>query len=360
MRTYQTRYATSAEDRSRQLRELDAPLILAANTTYRDTEFVVSPRFVGTSVRAALYGPAVASGIQLRNCVVRTTYPTWDPAWATDLRLRIAGLRLDTPRRLAIDGFHVEGMPDAGLSVHGIETAALLRISVTRCMVGANLGMTVAANRNVDVDGFRAWDTWGPPPGLIPGFGGAASNAHPGEYAGGDGFVAYLEDSTLRDLACTGELYGAVKLVRSKRLKLDGLLAHSLMIQGTQARYANSDGSTDGSDDIEVRRLYLAKRLGHGAIAEAGNGLQISFNVRGLDVREFVLLGDGRNGHAIQLWGDVEASFRGGIISGWNGTRGNAPAVALETGDGSRENDDFETANVFYEQERLVLHRIAG
>ena len=69
---------------------------------------------------------------------------------------------------------------------------------------------------------------------------------------------------------------------------------------------------------------------------------------------DFALYASEKNGHAIQLWGDVAAVFRGGVISGWNGTRGSAPAFALELGEGSSVNADFESANRFYDQHNIL------
>lgn len=336
-------------------RELTTPLILAPGT-YRDTEFVLRlASFQPSTVGAAIYGPKGLRRAVLRNCTLRTDATRYDPAWATDPMLRmLAGVRLDAPRELVIDGLEIAGFPEVGLAASGVDTAKIERVSVERCWMGGSFGWVGQANRNLRLRGWRVRDTWGPGPSVVAGMGGSPSRLRPGGWSGGDGIAGYFEDAQLVDLDFAGELYAGIKLVRSKRVCLADVLTNHLMIQGTQDEDTNRDGTSDGSESITVRRLLVDKRRGAGELSERGNGVQVSRHVHGLDVEDFSILAGGTDGHAIQLWRDCEASFRGGLISGFNGRRGTAPAHALELGDGSRVNADFETANRFYDQARLI------
>jgi len=356
VRDAQQPFFTSSESSRRKLLALDAPLHLTPDGDYRDTEFVVTPRFVPSAVGGVLYSPRGVSGWKIRNCVIRHPAPQWDTAWVGTRWQILAGMRVDKASDIKIDGLHVEGMPESGLSLGELDDARLRRVSVTRCLMGASFGYTGAVNRRVRIDRWRTWHTWGPGPGVIEGFGGVRSTVRPGGFTGGDGLAGYFDDSSLRRLEFTGELFVGLKLVRSKRVKVFEVVTTGLMVQGTQQRHANVDASQDGSEAISIRSLMLAKGLS--PIATDENGVQVSWNVRGLDVANFALLADGCNGHAIQLWGDVDARFRSGVISGWNGLRGGAPAYALEFGENSTVNPDFESANQFPHQERILRRAI--
>jgi hypothetical protein len=319
---------------------------------------VVSPRFVSSSVRAAFYAHRGHRGITFQNCTFRTRFAAWNRAWRNpalpDPMLDVfAGLRLAATQDLRIDGLHIEGFPEAAIDCQAIDRAKLQRISIARCLVGLNMGPP--GSRNWELDNLRVW---GPGPNVIPGFGGSPSHRHPGGFTGGDGFAAYLlDDSVLRSMEFTGDLYTGIKLARCKRVFFFNVVTPLLMVQGTQQRNQNNDGTTDGAEDIQIRSLHLDKGLGGSDASDEANGMQVSWNVRGLDVRDFALIASGKNGHGVQLWGDVSAVFRDGLFSGWNGTRGGQPAYALELGDGSTVNDDFEVANRFENQLRRVLRR---
>ena len=79
------------------------------------------------------------------------------------------------------------------------------------------------------------------------------------------------------------------------------------------------------------------------------------WHVRTGSVKKFVLRANSHDGHAIQLSGDCQASFEGGLISGFNGKRGTAPAYALELDDHSTVNSSFTKVNRFENQQRLVV-----
>jgi hypothetical protein len=354
-------FSTLAEAGRRTLRQLDAPIVHAAGTVYRDTDFVVSPRFKSTSVRAAFYSGAGHVGVTFKNCTFRTQLTTWDRRWRKpalpDPMLNVFScLRLAATTNLVIDGLHIEGFPEAAIACGGVVGASIKRLSIVRCLVGVTL--SEPANRNWTVDFLRVADLWGPGPDVIPGLGSWPSRRHPGLFTGGDGFAGYcLDDVTMRHLEFTGDCYTGIKLARCKRVRLYNLCTPSLMLQGTQQRHSNNDGSTDGCEDVEIRSLFLDKRIGGCDGSEGANGMQVSWNVKGLDVGDFALLSGGKDGHGVQLWGDVAARFHDGVFEGWNGTRGGQPAYAMEIGDGSTVNADFETVNGFYDQPRVLLVR---
>jgi hypothetical protein len=340
----------------RQLYQLDAPLILSNDTTYENTDFVVSSKFVPGTVGGALYGPRGCHQITIRNCTLRTEAVNWDPMWTQGNFWGIlAGIRLDSPSHFTIDGLHIENFPECGLTATSMQSSVLSKISITRCLMGASFPWVTQHNKNMRIDGMRVWNTWGPGPGILSGFGGAPSHLRPSGWTGGDGLVGYFADTTLANLDFSGELFGGLKLVRSQRVCVLNTVTNVFMIQGTQAVNSNVDGTSDGASAITVRNMLVDKRLGVGEATDRANGMQISWNVQGLDVENFSLIAGGTDGHAIQCSGNVQAGFRKGVITGWNGKRGNSPAYALEVNDGSTVNADFETVNRFYDQQRIRL-----
>ena len=127
-----------------------------------------------------------------------------------------------------------------------------------------------------------------------------------------------------------------------------------MMVQGTEGRDANLDGESDGSEDLEFRSLYVDKSAGGSSKSYGANGFQVSWHVSGLNVFDAVFNGGGEDGHAVQMWGDCSGVFRKCIFVGWNGKRGVEPAYAMELGDGSTVNADFEGSNAFGDQARIL------
>jgi hypothetical protein len=338
---------------AQQLRELDTSLVVAGGE-YRDTEFVVSSRYTPTSQCAALYGPDGISRLVFRNCTIRTPFRAFDPSWQQQPWWKeLAGLRLAGPRDWIVDGLTIEGFPGCAIAASRVDRAKLEHVAIERCWMGGSFGWEGRANRNVRIDDFKVRDLWGGPP--ASGDRGVPSRCWPGSWCGGDGLAGYFEDFLFTNLDLGGEMYGGLKLVRSKRGCLIDVATNTMMIQGTIGRDGNPDGTIDGSEQIAMRGLMIDKARGRGDGTDRANALQVSFNVRGLDVEGYSILAGGHDGHGIELHGDCEASFRGGIIEGFNGKRFEGPAYALHVSDGSRVNADFEAVNQFSNQQRVRL-----
>lgn len=345
-----TDFLTTEEGSRRALRQLDGPLAFDGGRL-ADVDLVVSERFKPTSNCSALYLPGKAT--QVKNVRVLTQFKRRDPAWERDPILKNwAGVRIDHARDLIVDGLHVEGFPGPGVVGYGIRTARLERMSATACETGFLFAADGGGNQNIAIDQLAAWDMWWPAPGAEQDA--TPSRLRPGGWMGGDGLAGYFTDARIMRVRMTGELFCGLKLVRSKRVCLIDVTTPSLMIQGTEYRDRNADGSTDGSDQIAIRRLMLDKSLGEGAAAARGNGLQVSFNVRGLDVEGASILGAGKGGHGIELAFGCEASFRDTIVSGFNGKRFNDPAWGLSLVGGSSVNADLSNGIRFFDQERTV------
>jgi hypothetical protein len=356
-------FFTPDENARRRRRQLDEPLIVGDDTVIADTDFVVGTNFKPSTVTAAIYLPG--QRVVWRNSRLVTDFPTWNQAWAANPNMYTwAGVRIAGARGLIVDGLHVEGFPHCGVQADGLRGAELRRLSGTRCFWIFAFGNALGGSRDVSIDGLRAWDTWGPGPGVLAGIGGAPSRLRPGGWSGAGGLAAQLSDSVLRNLDISGELDGGLKFTHSHRVQLYDSKTNRLMVQGTEYRDRNVDGTTDGSSDITVRRLIVDKRRGTGDVSDAGNGVQVSYHVSGLDVEEYSLLSGGSDGHAIQLAGNCDASFKRGVISSWNGHRGTQPAAALDLVDNSKINDDFgddgpeggpqrNQANKFHNQIRI-------
>jgi len=345
--------------RSRQV--LSKPMILGDGDSLEDVDLFVPEDFQWTTVSAAVY--ARGRGIRLRNVTLTTYADRWLPAWnqppggATGRGIdpSMAGLRCDACTDLSIDGLEISGFSHCGAGFYGTRTASLRDLAGHHCFAIFYFMDFKGGNRGVELEYVRARDTWGPGPGVVAGMGGYPSAKRPGQFSGGDGLAGYFEDSVLRDLDFSGELYGGFKLVASRRVRIERLRSNNFQIQGTQQRHVNVNGTTEGTHDIAVEDLIVDKSLCTGEISNLGNGMQISWHVSDLAVKNFVLRANGHGGHGIQLSGDCQASFEGGLISGFNGKRGPAPAYALELDDHSTVNADFTKVNRFENQQRLVL-----
>jgi hypothetical protein len=346
---------------SRSRRVLAKPIMLGDGDSLEDVDLFVPEDFQWTTVSAAVF--ARGRGIRLRNVTLTTYADRWQPHWSQPaagatgrgIDPSMAGLRFDACTDLAIDGLEVSGFPQCGAIFYGTRNASLHDLAGHHCFSIFCFMDYKGGNRGVELEYVRARDTWGPGPGVMPGVGGFPSAKRPGQFSGGDGLPGYFEDSVLRDLDFSGELYAGFKLVASRRVRIERLSSNNFQVQGTQQRHANVNGTTEGSHDIAVEDLIVDKSLCTGEVSNLGNGVQISWHVSRLAVKNFVLRANGQDGHAIQLSGDCQASFEGGLISGFNGKRGPGPAYALELDDHSTVNADFTTVNRFENQQRLVL-----
>jgi hypothetical protein len=333
-------FFTAAESSRRRLLQLTSPVIVANGAVYKDTDFVVTPEFRPTTVGAVFY--CHANDWHFENCTIRSLWRGWNPAWGNRSThwAGLSGFRLAPCRRFSLRGVHVEGLPSKALGCAGqAEDGVIERFSATRCIAGINFGFYQWGGRRMLVDGVRTWGFWGP-------------GVRDQGLTGGDGFAVSMEDSILRNLELSGPTFAGLKLYRSKRVRVSNVLTNRAMIQGSAYRNGNGDGTTDGSQEITIDDLTVAK--GIGVNDQGGNGFQVSYNVRDLLVSRFSMFGDGCVGHAIQVWGNSHARFSRGLISGWNGVRNGVPDCACEVGDGSSVNADFESANLFYRQDHRL------
>ncbi len=346
---------------SRSRRVLTKPIRLGDGDALENVDLFVPEDFQWTTLSAAVY--ARGRDIRVRNVTLTTYADRWQPHWNAEpsglggrgIDPAMNGLLFDACTNLSIDGLEVAGFPRCGAMFYGTRTAQLRDLAGSDCFAIFCFMDSKGGNRGVDLQYLRARDTWGPGPGVTPGIGGHASARRPGGFIGGDGLPGYFEDSVLRDLDFSGELYGGFKIVMSRRVQIQRLRSNCFFIQGTQQRNVNVNGTTEGSHHIQVEDLIVDKSLSSGDVSEIGNGIQISWHVSDVKVRNFSVSANGHDGHAIQLAGDCHADFEGGLISGFNGRRGNAPAYALELNDHSSVNADFARVNRFENQQRLIL-----
>ncbi len=345
--------------RSRQV--LSKPLMLGDGDQLEDVDLFVPEDFQWTTVSAAVF--ARGRDIRVQNVTLTSYAKSWQRHWSAEpagisgrgIDPSMCGLRFDACTNLAIDGLEVSGFPHCGAIFYGTRTAWLRELAGHDCFAIFCFMDFKGGNRGVDLQYLRARDTWGPGPGVKAGIGGHPSARGPGQFIGGDALPCYFEDSHLRDLDFSGELYAGFKIVASQRVEIERMRTNCFFVQGTQQRHANVNGTTLGSRDIRVEDLIVDKSLSPGEVSELGNAVQISWHVSNLTVQNFVVRANGHGGHAIQLSGDCRATFAGGLISGFNGKRGNDPAHALELSDHSSVNADFASVNRFENQQRRIL-----
>ena len=350
--------AQTRPSRSRQV--LAKPIMLGDGDHLENVDLFVPEDFQWTTVSAAVF--ARGRDIRVRNVTLTTYADRWQPHWNAEpsgmtgrgIDPSMCGLRFDACTNLAIDGLEVSGFPQCGAIFYGTRTASLRDLAGHDCFAIYCFMDFKGSNRGVDLQYLRARDTWGPGPRVKAGVGGHPSAKRPGQFMGGDGLPGHFEDSRLRDLDFSGELYAGFKIVMSRRVQIERLRTNCFFIQGTQQRHVNVNGTTEGSHHITVEDLIVDKSLSPGDVSELGNAVQISWHVSDLTVRNFVVRANGHGGHAIQLSGNCQAVFEGGLISGFNGKRGPAPAYALELDDHSTVNADFSSVNRFENQQRLI------
>ncbi len=357
----QANFLTHDENARRRRVQLDSLLVLNDDALVIDTDFVLGPSFYPGNTTAAIYVPG--KRVRWQNSTIISPFTRYNPAWLADSNLRDwSALRIDRAENLVVDGFHAEGFPWCGIDAYGIRVGTFTRLSATRCYFPIAFGSPYDGNHDITIDGARVWDTWGPSPYDSPGAGGSPSRVIPGGWTGADGFLGYFTRATLSNIEASGEIYAGMKLVRSADITITDCITNTLMFQGTDNRYNNNDLSTNGCSNVIVRRTMIDKRRGSGDTTDLGEGMQVSWNVVGLDVAECSFIAGGTDGHAIQLAGNCHGVFRDCVIAGWNGQavaawdspRGSAPTYAIDVIDGSTVNADFVAANQFYRQNLMV------
>jgi hypothetical protein len=173
---------------------------------------------------------------------------------------------------------------------------------------------------------------------------------------GSDGMALHsLRDAVVRDSAVLGEQFASFKLVNPQSTEVSGLRGIQLMLQGTSDLAWKID--KEPSRNTVVRSCTLDKSLGSGALAETGNGMQISWHVKDLTIENCTLIAAGQGGHGIQFAVDVHGRITGCTFDGFNGKAGVTPSCALQLVDGSTVNEDFAQVNTFVNQDRILLRK---
>ena len=342
------------------LREvLRRPIVLAKGDVLEGKSFTLAPDFAWTQSMAAIY--ASGPGIVIRNVDVIGA-SEWQPRWdayrepvggPAGIPSGCAGIRMQRVPGAQVTGVTVTGFPGPGFTAFGLDDAFVRDVRVSHCFAGVVVEW-YQRNHRVLVEDVHAEDLWGPGPGRWPRIGGAPSRRRPGKWMGGDGLVLEsLRASTVRNCTAVGEQFGSFKLVNPQDVQVSGLQGVNLMVQGTSDLDWKID--TVPAKNVRVSGSTLDKSLGTGEIVDAGNALQISWNVENILIENCVLRAAGHDGHGIQFAKYVHGRVVGCTIEGFNGRRGQSPAYAIEVTDGSTVNDDFAKVNTFVDQHRIIL-----
>jgi hypothetical protein len=336
---------------------LSHPIILRSGDVLADRRFALAPDFEWTSVMAAIY--VAGSDVVIRN-VELVGADSWQPRWDTyiesvraprGINSGTAGIRLQGAPGAVVEKVSIRGFPRSAINGFGVDGAVFRDISVERCFQGLNLEH-YQRNHDVLVERVQARDLWGPGPGRWTGVAGAPSRRGPGQFIGSDGLVlASLRHSTVRDCSVAGEQFASIKLVNPQHTEVSGLRGVQLMIQGTSDLEWKID--KEPSTNTVVRDCTLDSRLGSGALASAGNAIQVSWHVHDLRIENCTLIAAGRAGHGIQFAVDVHGRIEGCTFDGFNGMAGIVPAHALDLVDGSTANADFAQVNQFVNQTHI-------
>jgi len=347
---------------SRTLQTLSSRLTLTDGQSLIDKDIYVPASFVFDTAYCAIY--ISGHGVTLKN-VRLFTYATefldeWmddpvTPASGTGLPWDMVGIRAAATKGLTLENVHIQGFPQAAFLGYRVEDSSFKRVSATQCFAGYTFSWNSGGNHRIRFDGCDVYDTWGPGPDVWPSIGGAESVIRPGYFSGGDGLTGYFDDFSFDHLHFHGELYGGLKLVRSKRGTVQNLRTHEMFLQGTQGRDENADLTTDGSESVIFRQFDIDKDYGAGLLTDDGNAIQVSWNATDCSFLDFTLQGGEHNGHGIQVSGDCDIDIRDGVMGGFNQLVGGSPAYALHVTDGSTVNADVLTVNDFTDQLRLVL-----
>jgi hypothetical protein len=354
----QTDWFSPAENAIRQRRVLTEPLLLGRGESMLDTDYIVPADFRKTEAVHAI--TAHPTGVTIRNCRILFETDVWKPEWAWPLYQQpwginpgVSGLCLAGTQYADIDGLHVEGAPRCGIDGWDVSNLRIRRFSATRCHVGAYFGeragiaTRILGNRQWDVADVRIWDTWGGPSGFT-------SRVRPGGWVGGDCWVSEGDRAVFRRMQFSGEMYIGAKICRGGLVLMEDITTPSIMFQGSSA----CDPALEGLSRLYVKRLYLNAATGYGVGAESANKVQISFNVVGSFEGGYII-GNGKDGNAIQVTGNCHLDMRGLTIGGFNGKRSSTSACALDLDERpppwlSTINSDFESVNTFFNQNRRL------
>jgi hypothetical protein len=340
---------------------LHSPIVLQKGEVLADRRFELAPDFAWTSSMAAIY--VAAPDVTIRN-VELVGALTWLPRWNVYNEPRGAppginsgtcAIRLQRAPRARIEGVRIAGFPRSAIEGFGLDDAVIRDVKITRCFTGIKTDY-YAPNPRLRIEGVEVRDLWGPGPNRWPGVGGAPSRLRPGGFMGSDGMALHsLRDAVVRDSAVLGEQFASFKLVNPQSTVVSGLRGIQLMLQGTSDLAWKID--KEPSRNTVVRSCTLDKSLGSGALAETGNGMQISWHVKDLTIENCTLIAAGQGGHGIQFAVDVHGRITGCTFDGFNGKAGVTPSCALQLVDGSTVNEDFAQVNTFVNQDRILLRQ---
>lgn len=342
----------------RTLEVLRRPIQLSSGDVLENRRILLAPDFAWTPAMAAIYGKG--SGIAIRNVElvgVARWQSRWDQYYEPDdgppgIPAGCAGIRLQETPGVQIQDVNVRGFPGAGIASYGVDEATIQGIRVSDCFHGV-VTEWYRANHRVLVDGVDASNLWGPAPGKWPKTVGPPSLLRSSGFIGGDGLVlASLRDSIVRNCRVHGEQFASLKLVNPQRVQVSGIEGVGIMVQGTSDLEWKIDRAP--ARDVSITSCIVDKSLGSGAIADEGNGFQVSWNVENIVIRSCTLRAAGRNGHAIEFAKNVHGRVEGCTIEGFNGRRFANPAYAVSIADNSSINPDFERVNTFVNQTRLI------
>ncbi len=331
---------------------LRRPIKLAIGDVIEDMKFVSGDDFEWNSTASVIYGQDLRF-VTLRNVEIVTTETRFLPRWHDDVPppgdgpgvpTFLSGLRLARGAHVELDGVYVRGFPRNGIYASGMVQSTFRDIRVSLCHVGLYFHHGVPSYDCL-LERIDAGDTWGAALDIAP------SVKYPGQAIGGPAaLLGGLRNCVVRNVSAVGE-HSGLKLVNPQEVICTSLRSPTMMIQGD----FDANHPEEPARNVVVEKSTFDKATGSGHVADDANSMQISFNVESVGILDCSFVAGGRNGHAIQLVGDTNAYVGDCTIAGFNGTRGGAPAHALELVGNATINEDFETANRFYDQDRLIL-----
>jgi hypothetical protein len=348
--------------RSETLRD---PIVLGRGGVVADRRLVLAPDFRWTNAKAVIY--ASAPDVAIRNVEI-VGASAWLPRWNAEVEPQgappgicsgMCGIRLQNAPRARIEGVSVRGFPGAAIDGFGLADAVIRDVRATDCFFGV-IARHYAPNPGLRIERVHVRDLWGPGAGRWRGIGGPPSRLRAGRFIGSDGIVCHsLRRGVLRDSSVLGEQFGSFKLVNPQDTEVSGLRGIHLMVQGTSDLEWKID--REPSRRTVVHDCVFDKGLGSGEVAEQGNAIQVSWHVEDLRIERCTLVAAGRNGHGIQFAVDAHGRVVDCTFDGFNGTRGTAPAHAVEVADRSSSvNADLAEVNSFRNQRRILLEHGRG
>ena len=334
---------------------LHRPLRLTPGTTIENTDFVVDDDFQWDEKLCALFGMET-SDVTLRNVSIVGS-DVWLERWNQEERpeesrtpgisSHMSAIRILRGRRIVLENVSVRGFPKLGITCSGLRESSLRTLRIEQCRMGLHTYHAVPSY-DCSFEDIEVRNTWAPPVGY-------PSLRSPRHSVGGGGVVLEgLRNATIRTVRVLEENSG-MKLVHPKDVTLSDMRTTTFMIQGD----VDINNPAEPCGNVTMNDCTVDKGLGRGMLVEQANCVQISYHVQNTRMRNCSFRGVGENGHGMQIVGHCDADIRGCTFEGFNGTRGGAPAYALELLDHASVNADFEAVNQFIDQQRILLDRNA-